>query len=475
MAEINLTQQASADMRQEQSLTHQQIQAVEMLAAPLMELQGYINSELEENPLLETDPSQAETAPLPAEDPAPESENNDDDAWLRQLVELSEPRQRSLPSTRSATSEDQERREHFFNSLAAQTTLEDSLLEQLRFMAPPEDVFQCCSIIIAALDDDGYLKSHPADLAMALKVSQAKVAEAIAAVQACDPPGIGAADLRERLLLQLGRRDQQDSLAYRIVRDHLDDLGANRIPALVQKLAVTPEDIREALETIRELHPRLVDNSHPHADLSVREEVEIIEQNGQIEVRMLDDGIPSLRINQQYRELMNDNDAPAETREYVKEKIRNAAFLISCIAQRQSTLERIVLAIVESQTPFFHEGMHRMRPLTMADVADQIGVHETTVSRGVAGKYLRCKYGTLPLRQFFSNGYNDDNGNSVSNLAVKSAVRTLIDGEDRQKPLSDSQISTLLSEEGLTVARRTVAKYRESLGLLPAKLRREYW
>jgi RNA polymerase sigma-54 factor len=173
--------------------------------------------------------------------------------------------------------------------------------------------------------------------------------------------------------------------------------------------------------------------------------------------------------------LLASDSTPPETRDYIKDKIRRAAFLINSLGQRQSTLERIARAIVDAQEAFFKNGIDAMRPLTMGEVAQKIGVHETTVSRGVAAKYLECKFGLVPMRQFFSNGYCDSEGRDVSNIAVKNAVRRFVENEDPHRPLSDSCIAERLRRSGLNVARRTVAKYRESMGILSSKLRRQYW
>lgn len=472
MIEVTLGQQQSVGLRQEQTLTQQQIQAIEMLAAPLMELQAYVNNELQDNPLLEADHGDCDSVPL---DEGPAELGEGDDDWIRQLVELSEPGYRGLTGSATVSPDEEERRNHFMNSIAVRTTLEDSLLEQIRFLDPAPEVFACCEVIVAALDEDGYLASHPADLAMALGLSLETVEAAIRVTQSCDPAGVGARDLRERLLIQLARNGEDNELVRLLVSDHLDDLAANRIPTLARTLGVDMDEIRDALEIIRELRPRIADDASSNHEQEIEPEADVEERGNVLDVHLRNTGIPSLRINAQYRELLSDPGTTADTREYVKDKIRSAAFLINCISQRQSTLERIVRAIVDAQESFFRRGLEHLRPLTMAEVAEQIGVHETTVSRGVSGKYVSCKYGVMPLRGFFSNGYCDDQGNNVSNQVVKQAVRLLIGNEDRARPLSDGRISDLLNEKGLRVARRTVAKYRESMGLLPAKIRRQYW
>jgi RNA polymerase sigma-54 factor len=238
-------------------------------------------------------------------------------------------------------------------------------------------------------------------------------------------------------------------------------------------MRITIGHLKEILEQIQALNPRL-EPGHVQPSEYVTEEVRVFEGENGLQVQMNNDNLPNLFISNQYRQLLNDPDTPKDVKDYVKEKIRAGVFMINSIIQRQTTIRKIVMAIVSVQEDFFKYGMDHLKPLIMAQVAKQVGVHETTVSRAVAGKYLRCKYGLLSLRQFFSTGYQANDGRLVSNTVVKQTIRQLIDEEDGAKPLSDSQIAKMLNEQGYKVVRRTVAKYRENMGILASNLRRQY-
>lgn len=465
-------QQPVQQQQQEQALTHQQIQALELLAAPAVDLQGLIVKEMEKNPVLEASNDDEPLQAIPEQE-APENDPERD--WAESLVQLADTLPVYRRSTRSWSPEDEQRREHFLSSITPKETLHDTIEEQLRFAGLNADTQERCELIVSSLDEEGYLRGHPADLAMASGCSLDAIEEALAVVQSCEPAGIATRDLRERLMIQLQRRGGQESLAYRVVADHLADLGANRMPVITRALQVNLDELRAAIAEIRSLDPHLSRPESVAQSEYVQEEVEVVEEDGRLEVRLNSNRVPNLRISAHYRTLLRDPDTPADVRTYIRDKIRGAAFLINSLHQRQSTLERITQAIVEVQEGFFRAGMEHMKPLTMAQVAQRIGVHETTVSRGVAGKFMRCRYGLIPLRRFFTAGLEDTDGESVSNVVIKNRINKLIETENQAKPLSDSRISKLLHEQGLQVARRTVAKYRESLGILASNLRRQYW
>ncbi len=455
-------QRLVAELRQEQQMTHQQIQALELLSVPVLELEGMINAELESNPILDTE---GDNEDIPA--------NTDDEEWLELILKLDENRRFLKHQSSYHSSEDDERRRHYLESVTYEPSLHEKLDEQLRFVEADDEVLECCQIVIAGLDDDGYLSSHPADIAMAAGVSLEKVEQAIKIVQNFEPAGVAAHDLQERLLLQLRRQGREDSLAYRAVHDYLDEIAANHLPQVARKLKISLKQFQDVLSEIHSLSPRLQQGEvSPHE--YIEEEVTVAEKGDRLEVHMNNGYLPSLHISNQYRKLLQDPSSGKDVREYVKEKIRSGVFLINSIIQRQTTIQKIVTAIVDEQQEFFFLGPNFLKPMTMAQVAEKVSVHETTVSRAVAGKYMRCKHGLIPLRKFFTTGYEDERGNSVSNSVVKTAIKNMIDGEDEHSPLSDSQIARELKKQGLKVARRTVAKYRESMGILPSNLRRKY-
>lgn len=473
---MDLSQKLTAHqgMRQEQQMSHQQIQALEMLTTPLLEIETLIAAEMEKNPLLEVE---RPDEPAPAEKAEESPERDDPDEWLEQLINLEERHPAHLGTGSNYSSDDEEKREHFFNSLTREVSLQEELLNQLFFLDLDKDGRELCELIINTLNDDGYLGSHPADLAMASGKPLEVVKVAVKLVQSLDPAGVAAIDLKDRLLIQLLRRGfDKHSPVYQVVERHLDDLAHNRLPQIAKNLRIGMDQLHDAIETIHSLQPRITTSNHEAPAEYVCEEMTIAEdEDGELVLTLHNNYLPSLSISNRYREMLKDPSTPQETKEYIRDKVRAAGFLISSIEQRQNTVEKIARSLMAHQEEFFKYGKDRMKPLTMAEVAEEIGVHETTISRGVSGKYLRCKYGLFALKYFFTAGYTAEDGDAVSNVAVKERIRVLIEQEDSKKPLSDDKISKILKDEGLNVARRTVAKYRESMKIPASKMRRTYW
>jgi RNA polymerase sigma-54 factor len=392
------------------------------------------------------------------------------------LLKLSE---NASPARRDAhlslSTEDEERKQHYFDSITQKTNFYDDLAAQLALMDLDEKKRKACEIILSGLDDEAYLTAHPADLAMASGLSMEQVHEAIEIVKSLEPAGVGAVNLQERLLLQLQRQGREDTLTYRAVKECMDDLANNRLPKIAKTLGVSIEEIRGLVEEIKLLKPRIVEGEGVHPFEYVEEEASIFaDDNRELKVTVSGRHLPLLHISKHYRDLLNDQSVSSETKKYIRDKIRAGATLINSISQRQSTLERILNAIVAVQKNYFLEGEDYLKPLTMAEVAEKVGVHETTVSRAASNKYVRCVYGLIPISKFFSAGYRSADGQEVSNAVVKKAIKRYIRNESPERPYSDSALVKLLKDDGLAVARRTVAKYRENMGILPSNLRRQH-
>ena len=461
--EIQQRQSILPNMRQDQVMTHRQIQALEFLSTPVLELQSIVNVELEKNPILE----------IGTEAPDSKSMEDDGDEWLDKVMKLEEDFRFIRPSPFHAPMEQDEKRQHYLESIESKKTLQESLSEQLRFFDLDLSLHNCCENVLSCLDDEGYLKSHPADLAMISGEPIEKISEAIRIVQQLDPPGVGANDLQDRLLIQLTRKNKEDSLTYVAVRDHLKAIANNHLPRVAKQMGTNIGQIKDIVDEIKSLTPRL-----GLADVEfqeyIKEEVEVFEEEDGFSVKVVNDHLPSLFINQHYRSLMEDPGTPKEVKNYVRDKIRSGIHLINSIIQRQTTILKTVNAILDEQEGYFRFGTKYLKPMTMAKIAEKVGVHETTISRAVSGKYLRCRFGLIPLRNFFSTGYSTNNGKSVSNVVVKKAISALIEKEDPYAPLSDSTIGKMLQRQDFEIARRTVAKYRESLGILSSNLRRKF-
>ncbi len=480
-------------MRQEQIMAPQQLQSLEILTATLTEMEQKINQELEDNPTLEmVNSGLDELAGNPVEESEPaESEDvtvRDDDGservqeqnrLLENLIRLDENNRAvpSGPSFEGGDEESEERHRHFWDSLVSEQSFEDFLYEQLgQTVRLDERTTFICREIIGSIDHTGYLRSHLADIATACQCSLEEAENALRIVQSFEPPGIAARDLRECLLLQLGRQERRNSLAWRIVDKHLPELGQNQLQKIARKMNLPMPELKAALAEIRQLRP------HPASHISNAQPTEFVvpevfvelDQNGEPQVRANQEHVPSLRISSYYLKLLKNPETPEETKSYIREKITGSKQLLKMIEQREATIVRIARSLVKFQYDFFSKGIHHLVPLTMNQVAEGLGVHETTVSRAVANKYMMTPHGLYAFRFFFAAGYRDQNGEVVASQSIKQKIQELVSGENREQPLSDQQLSEKLKKDGYNLARRTIAKYREELAIPSSSLRRRF-
>jgi len=372
------------------------------------------------------------------------------------------------------TSEDAEKRQHFFDSLVTETSLQEHLMQQADLADMPPKVLEAMRYLVGSLDDRGFLTQSAPDIALQTNLPLDVVQQAIKLLKNFEPAGIGCQNIAESLIQQLIAKGRSDSLAARILRDHFALLSRRRIPEIARKLGSHMDDVQVAIEEIGTLDPapgrRFADDNNR----VVVPDVTVEKDGEEWKIILNNDYIPRLRISNTYRELIAKGTLSKQEREYLRERMRSGKFLINSIEQRQQTIERITREIIKVQTDFFEKGVSKLRPLTMTQIADVVGVHETTVSRAIANKYIHTPHGVFDFKYFFTPGYQADNGASVSNTSVKDMINDLIAGEDRSHPLSDQEIVGKLQEKGINIARRTVAKYREELGLLPSNLRRDY-
>src|SRR5881397_1411164 len=358
------------------------------------------------------------------------------------------------------------------------TTLAESLLEQLHFLNLPPDVMHASEFLVGSLDDNGWLATPLEDVAQALGRPLEECEHALQLIQALEPAGVGARNLRECLLIQLEAKNQQETLAYKIVHDHFDHLVNRRFPEISRQLKCSLEEVQAAADSIATLNPRpglQVSSEDPKyvvPDL-------IVERVDDDYVVLLNDRhLPRLRISSAYESVLRDKkraectDGEAKTREYIQSKLNSARWLIQTIEQRRRTMIKVMNCIIREQHEFFDKGIAFLRPLTLQQVARQIDMHESTVSRVCSGKYVQTPRGVFELKFYFSSGLETEDGEDVSARTAKNIIKTLIDEENKRGPLSDQRIAELLHEKGLRIARRTVAKYREQLNILPARFRR---
>jgi RNA polymerase sigma-54 factor len=493
--------QLSQRLTQSLVLAPQLQQSLALLQAPTLELKALVEQELQQNPVLEEAPAQeaevqeretredapAESADLaepPADltfDPAAQKDGSEpvDDfqAEFERLVQLDQEwrdhfAQTNLPMRSSA--EEEEKRQFMFDSLVAGTSLQEMLLEQVRESTLHQEQWPVAEMLVGNIDDYGYLKASLEELSFSTGVPQEKILEVLQVIQSFEPAGVGARDLRECLMLQLERSGQADTLEYRIVRDHMEALGKRRIPEIAKGTGTEVDEVQDALENIAKLEPRPGRAYLPDNDQYILPEVFVTRSGDDYTINTNNEHIPHLRISNTYKDLLSQGENSAEVRNYIREKIRAGKFLIKSLHQRQQTIVNIAREIVNRQREFMEKGVAFLKPMTMVQVAEVVGVHETTVSRAVSGKYIQTPQGLFEMKYFFTAGIQTSSGDGMSNTSVKDMIAEIFEKEDQGKPLSDQEVVKMLKEKGIVIARRTVAKYRTELNILPSNLRKVY-
>ncbi len=464
-------------MHQGQTLSLQQVlapqlqQSLQILQAPTLELRAIVQQELEVNPVLEDLPPEHE----PAENEAPEGD--DFDKEFEQLARLDDEWREYMAQNSSYTSrsiEDEERRQHRFDSITTPTTLQQHLVEQLRLNQTGTEDLKLAELIVGNIDDDGYLQSSPAEMAANTGADEADFQRLLELIQTFHPPGVGAENLRECLLIQLRLQNRMESLEYQMVDRCMELLGRRKFPDIARKLGVTPAEVQRAANSIALLDPRPGRMFAPESHTYVLPDVTVEKIDGRWIASLNGEQVPHLRISNTYKDIMAQGGNGADVKDYIREKIRSGKFLIRSIHQRQQTIQNIANEILVRQVDFFERGPAFLKPLTMSQVADVVGVHETTVSRAISGKYMTTPHGLFEMKYFFTPGYQTSDGVSLSNTSVKDAIAELVRHEDPARPLSDKEIVATLTKQGIPIARRTVAKYRMELNILPSNMRKQY-
>ncbi|MBL9118080.1 MAG: RNA polymerase factor sigma-54 [Verrucomicrobiaceae bacterium] len=456
---------------QKQVIGPQMQQSLQLLQAPTLELRQIIQQELAVNPVLEM-----ESPEVSLEDTGPDDPEDDRD--LDKLSEMDEEWREYWAQSRTPVTrrdDDDERYRYVMDSIVASTTLQEHLLEQLRTNSDiSPEVREQVEFLIGSLDDHGFLGTTLGDLSLNHSIPMSDLEAAYKVLTSFDPVGIGAVDLRESLLIQLRRLGKVGTLPYRFVEEAMDDLANKRYPILARRYGVPLEQVSRAADFIGTLDPRPASRFTEGSNHYVSPDIYVERSGGQWVAVMSQEELPRLRISNAYKDMIAEGGTHSDVREYIREKIRSGKFLIRSVQQRQATIHRIATEVIKHQQEFLDKGRAHLRPLSMSQIADEIGVHETTVSRAIAGKYIATPHGVVELKFFFTQGLKTESGEDLSNTSVKNAVAELIKTEKARKPLSDDKIATLLKAQGIHVARRTVAKYREALGILPSHLRKSF-
>jgi RNA polymerase sigma-54 factor len=479
-------------LSQQLVMTPQLRQAIKILQVSRAELETLIDEELTENPVLEEGVEETPGEPERTRneedsEPTGESQEWPEPPLQRETTNEVEPNDRmgeidwkeyldnysndwhSLGSTNDA---DDEKRPTIENTLTRTSSLTEQLIWQLRMAGVDPIEESVAAMMIGNMDKDGYVHVDVEDVAFQSGQDYDLVERVLQRIQGLDPPGVGARDLRECLLLQLRAEGNEDTIAAKIVRDHLDLLESKRYDKIAKELGVTIDEVAAAATFIATLEPKPGRNFGDGDIRYITPDIYVQKVGDDLVVTLNDEGLPRLRVSNFYRRVLGDSDT-GEAKRYIQEKMRAAAWLIKSIQQRQRTLYLVTQSIVRFQCEFFEYGISHLKPLVLKDVAMDIGMHESTVSRATANKYVHTPQGTFELKFFFTSSLQKADGDEVSAESVKERIREIIAKEDPRHPLSDQHIAKMLAGEHVGIARRTVAKYREMMGVLPSSKRRQ--
>ncbi len=466
MAEASLYQSLS----QSQTLAPQMRKSLEILQASTLELSQLLRQALETNPTLEdiTEIESLDQESPDADDPdSLEYLNETEDDW----------RDRSILDGRNNqwTQEDEERRQRLYDNIVAPESLQQHLQQQLDLSLIEPSVRKAAEELLGFINERGFLDDPLQKIGLNSSSTFKDLREALSLIQSFDPAGVGASGIPEALLIQLDRASGKETIEYKIVKDHLEDLARKRYPQIAKAMSISVDQVTEAASNISRLSPNPGGDFDPTGNPYILPDV-IIERNddGRWSARLTGEHLPALRINDFYKDMIGKTGVDAKARAFLRDQIRDGRSLIRSISLRQETILAIAHKLIEQQTEFLEKGPRHLRPLTMNDIADELQLHATTVSRAVAGKFIQTPQGLMEMRAFFATGYQTEDGAEVSNAGVREAIQQLVAQENQAKPLSDEAITKALAKQGITIARRTVAKYREQLNILPSHLRKSF-
>lgn len=480
---MDLKTQLQMKQQQQLVMTPQLQQAIRLLQLSRLELTEIVRQEILENPVLDEDGPQEKEAdfsidqPEDPNTPAESTSDREDEISTLTIPKDIGEWESYLESSQSLPYQAREEQERpsFEGMITSPDTLQEHLLWQLQMTRLTEMEKKAGEVIIGNLDDNGYLETPLDEILHPLGPDiEAVGLKALELIQEFDPPGVGARDLIECLLIQVRLLELDGSLMEELITEHLEDVAKGDVDAIVRRREVSRAEVLQAMELLRELEPKPGRPFGGTESIYVTPDVFLFKMAEEWTIMLNDDGMPKLRINGFYRELLKHGSTMLpEDKEFLLEKIRSASWLIKSIDQRQRTIYRVTKSILEKQLDFFERGIRHLKPMVLRDVADDIGVHESTVSRVTTQKYVHCPHGLFELKFFFNPGIQTLSGDMMASESVRAKIRDLITAEDSGKPLSDQAISQMLRLEGVDIARRTVAKYRESMKILPSSRRKK--
>lgn len=451
---MNFKNTLELNQSQKLILTTQLKQSLAILNMSRLEVEEEIRKESESNPLLEAEKNE---------------EGIDWEKYIKHMESI------NIRQDKNDAPYSSENAVDFENMIRSTSNLHDYLIDELKYFKLTLEEKRICKYIIDSLDEDGYLRINDKEIYDELRVDASLFRRCLDIVQQLDPPGIGARNISECLILQLERMGISNNIVENIIMNDLELIGRNKLKDIAKKYKISIEKCKEAIEIIRHLDPKPGRACSNDKCVYVQPDVIVDKIDGKYIVHTNEKDVYNIKINDFYRNMMTDKDSDKEAKEFIKERLNSAATLIKNIESRKSTILRIAEAIIEEQQEFIQKGEKYIKPMKMKDIADKLEIHESTVSRGVNGKYMLTPFGLYEFKFFFNAALETDNSSEgASSAGIKRDIKDIIDGENKKKPLSDDAISKMLKEKGVSVARRTVAKYREEMGIPSSSRRKEF-
>ncbi|NUN24428.1 MAG: RNA polymerase factor sigma-54 [Candidatus Jettenia caeni] len=466
-------------LQQKMKLSPQIIQSIEILQLPLLALVEHIQQELVDNPVLEEVLEEKKDENLKEGDgtPADDAKSDEFDKLGEMADDWRDYYSQTIVRRNNLSEERDQKQEALENTAAKPMSLHDYLMGQLSLIDFPSHLAEAAENIIYSIDKSGYLASPLEEIVQSLEkpLPVEEVKEALKVVQSLEPPGVGARNLQECLVLQLDKRDAHYQLTKELLLNYLEDIEMKKYPAIAKKTGQSLDIIKRQVEFIRTLNPKpgsiFCDETIPY----VVPEVKVEYIDGKYEVFLIDNtNLPHLHISSFYKKFLSENGTDNSTLQYIQKKIESAKWLIDAIEQRRSTLYKVACKIVEMQKDFLDEGIHRLHTLKMQDIADVVGVHVSTVSRAIAHKYIQTPQGIFEMKFFFTGGFQNVDGSMESWEAIRQKLSEIVAKENKSNPLSDEEVAEKLHASGIAIARRTVTKYRRIMKIPSSRQRKEY-
>lgn len=470
MSDVKLGYNLTIEQTQKLVMTPELIQAIQILQFNTQELESYVQEQLLVNPVLEQDPAsgtgnsdsnQANEAEVERLDWKEFIRNNQyDDISYRGMKEKDE---------------NDDKANYYERYVSSDVTLPEHLMFQFQFVAKNNECRRVGKYIIESLDENGYMTSSVAEIAEALDLPVDKVDQALSLIQGLDPAGVGARNLQECLKIQLKHMGMLTDEMRIIIDEHLEDLAKNKLSAVAKIMGMSAKDVQAKADLIRTLEPKPGRQFTSEIDTKyIIPDVLVEKIDDEYQVTLNDSSTPSLTVSSYYKSLLNQAEDDTQLADYLSDRVNSAVWLIKSIEQRKQTIFNVVSCVVKNQRDFFDYGSKYMKTLTLKDIAEEVGIHESTVSRSINGKYLQCSRGVFEIKYFFSAGVSDSMGEGVSSKSIKEFIREMVSKEDAKKPYSDQKLMEMLNNKGFNISRRTVAKYRDELGILSSSKRKRY-